>query len=199
MKRGVLAFLLFTALSSFAQNDIAVLGMVQVTRDSTGYGYGVYQTQSSPISPGFSVEYRHWWAREGKWHDNGLLIAYSFANSGAGFHSSVGSINFELQRKIFDVGYVKRFQSDSFLAPYVMAGAGGSITDGGRVPGGVLGVDGQFDLLGEVGADARVGRHFGMRWALASHWFRAPNFSDTGYHASRTAMLEPKIGMTWRF
>ena len=93
--------------------------------------------------------------------------------------------------------YVHLLRSDDALAPYLMAGAGGTITDGGAVPGGTLGVDGQFDLMAETGADIRAGRHLGA--VVWPHWFRAAKFSDPGYHAARTQMLEPRVGVTWRF
>ena len=194
--------LLGATLAAFAADDVAIVGMVQVTHNSTGFGYGTLQTQSSPISPGFSVEYRHWWSGEGAWRDRGLAITYSVASSGARFVAlspPYGVVKFGLNRHEFDVGYVHRFHIGSALSPYLKAGAGGFITNGGMAPGGVLGTDGQFDAVAEAGADTRITRHLGLRYGATLHWFRAPNFSDTNYSASRTWIVEPMVGLSWRF
>jgi hypothetical protein len=189
-------------ISLVASDDVTALGIAQITRASTGYGYGAFQTQSSPISPGIAVEYRHWFTSEGRWRDHGIEIAYSLTSSGASFANQgppYGVIAFGLNRHEFNVGYVRRFRADSFLSPYVKAGAGGFITNGGAGPGGILGIDGQANMVGEVGADTRMTRHIGIRYGMVLYWFRAPNFSDVLYHGSRTTMLEPRIGLTWHF
>ena len=85
MKLRLVILLLVATIAAAAADDIAVVGIVQVTHNSTGFGYGTLQTQSSPISPGFSIEYRHWWSGEGAWSDRGLAITYSVTSSGAGF------------------------------------------------------------------------------------------------------------------
>jgi hypothetical protein len=126
-------------------------------------------------------------------------VSYNFASSGAKFTSPYGAIAFGLNRHEIDVGYIRRFRADSRVVPFVKVGAGGFITSGGAAPGGILGIDGQFDMVGEVGADTWLNRHVGFTYGLAARWFRAPNFSDTGYHAARTEILEPRFGLTWRF
>ena len=190
------------AVAVAAADDIAIVGITQVTHNSTGFGYGTLQTQSSPVSPGFSVEYRHWWSREGAWSDRGLVVTYSVTSSGARFVALTppyGVVKFGLNRHEIDVGYVHRFHMNSALSPYLKGSAGGFITNGGMAPGGVLGTDGQFDAVVEAGSDTRISRHLGIRYGVALHWFRAPNFSDKGYSASRTWILEPMVGMSWQF
>ena len=202
MKLCIASFLIAVNLAVFASDDVAVFGIVQFTRDSTGYGYGSFETQSSPISPGVGVEYRHWLAREGKWRDQGIEVEYSVSSSGARFVNMSAPnavIAFGLNRHAFDVDFVHRFRSDSRLVPFFKTGAGGFITNGGMAPGGILGTDGQFDLVGGAGADLRMSRHLGIRYGLTARWFRAPNFSDPGYHGSRTVILEPVAGLSWQF
>jgi hypothetical protein len=199
MKHRLILFLIAVNLGALASDEIAILGIAQLTRNSTGYGYGTFQVQSSPASLGVGAEYRHWWSDEKRWRNQGIYVSYNVANSGAKFTSPFGVVAFGLKRHEFDVGYIHRFRSDYTIVPFVKAGAGGFITNGGMAPGGVVGIDGQFAMVGEVGADTWLNRHLGLTCGLSTRWFRAPYFSDSGYHGARTEILEPRIGVTWRF
>jgi hypothetical protein len=184
----------FLATHALAQNNIAVLGISQMTRDSTGYGYGYFQRQTSATAFGPSIEYRYWW------RSNGFSASYSAVASNANFITSVGETPAALKRHEFIVAYVHRWNRGN-RTPYVKIGGGGFITNGGWFPGALagerLGIDGQGLLTAEIGVDVKLSSRLSFRSGLAADWFRAPDFSDAAYHAGRTAMLEPKVGFVW--
>ena len=184
-------------------SDLSAVGLTQFTRPALGLAnYGATPTmQSSKVSYGGSVEYRHWFG------DNGFAATYSVVASDANFWSPSARWQMSLTRHEGTFSYVRRFFRYSRFSPYVSLGAGGFVTHGGLgwklngnwIPHDYLGIDGQFKLRGGVGFDLWRTRHFGVRTSYVAHWFRAPNFSDVTYHAARTFIVEPQIGFTWAF
>jgi len=182
------------ATNSVAENNIAVLGISQITRDSTGYGYGFFQRQTSATAFGPSIEYRLWW------RSNGISASYSAVASNANFICSAGETPSALKRHEFTVAYIHRWNRGN-RAPYAKIGGGGFITNGGwfrgALPGERLGIDGRGLLTAEIGVDVKLRSRLSFRSGMAVDWFRAPDFSDVKYHAARTVMLEPKMGFVW--
>lgn len=184
-------------------SELSANGLTQFTRPELGLAnYGAAPTmQSSKVSFGGSVEYRHWFGR------NGFAATYSVVASDANFWSPSATWQMSLTRHEGTLSYVRRFVLRSRLNPYVSVGAGGFVTHGGLgwklngiwIPHDYLGVDGQFEVRGGVGFDLWRSRHFGVRTSYIVHWFRAPNFSDASFHAARTFIVEPQIGFTWAF
>ena len=184
-------------------SEISVSGITQFTRPSIGQASYLTgpATQSSKISYGGSVEYRHWYG------NNGFAATYSVVASDANFVSPGNNWQMSLTRHEGTVSYVRRFVPYSRFKPYASIGVGGFITHGGLgwrqngvwIPHDYLGLDGQFQVRAAVGFDVWHTRHFGIRTGYVVHWFRAPNFSDPLYHASRTLITEPQIGLLWKF
>jgi hypothetical protein len=184
-------------------SELSASGIAQFTRPALGLSqYGAAPTmQSSKDSYGGSVEYRHWFG------NNGIEATYSAVASDAHFWSPIVTWKMSLTRHEGTISYVRRFFRNSRLNPDVSLGAGGFITHGGFgwrlngrwIPQGYLGVDGQFEVRGGAGVDVWRTRHFGIRTSYVAHWFRLPNFSDASYHAARTFIVEPQIGITWAF
>jgi hypothetical protein len=182
-------------------SELSASGLTQFTRPALGIAnFGATPTmQSSKISFGGSVEYRHWFG------SNGFAATYSAVASDANFASPIVTWKMSLTRHEGTLSYVRRFFPYSRLNPYMSLGAGGFVTHGGVgwtrngiwIPHDYLGVDGQFEVRGGVGFDLWRSRHFGVRTSYVVHWFRAPNFSDASYRAARTFITEPQIGFTW--
>ena len=184
-------------------NEISAVGITQFTRPALGMAdYGATPTmQSSKVSYGGSVEYRHWFG------NNGLAMTYSVVASDGNFVSTPSSWRMSLTRHEGVVSYVRRFFPYSKFRPYGSIGAGSFLTHGGFgvwsngtwIPQPYLGADGQFELRAAIGFDVWQTRHFGIRTGYVAHWFRAPNFSDVTYRGARTFITEPQIGFIWRF
>ena len=186
-----------------SSSELSATGVTQFTQPGLGLAnFGATPTmQSSKVSYGGSVEYRHWFG------NNGFAATYSVVASDANFWSPSTNWQMSLTRHEGAISYVRRFFPYSRLKPYVSLGAGGFVTHGGLgwrlngqwIPRDYLGIDGQFELRGGVGFDMWRTRHFAIRTSYVVHWFRAPNFSDASYHAARTFIVEPQIGFTWAF
>jgi hypothetical protein len=184
-------------------NEISLSGITQFTRPALGLAnYGATPTmQSSKVSFGGSIEYRRWFG------NNGFAAIYSVVASNASFSSVPSSWHMSLTRHEGVLSYVRRFFPHSKFNPYVSIGAGGFVTHGGLgvwangiwIPQTWLGVDGQFQVRAATGFDLYHTRHFAIRAGYVVHWTRAPNFSDVTYHAARTFITEPQLGLLWRF
>jgi len=184
-------------------NEISLTGISQFTRPALGLAnYGATPTmQSSKVSFGGSVEYCRWFG------NNGFAATYSVVASDADFSSVPVSWQMSLTRHEGVLSYVRRLFPHSRLNPYVSLGAGGFVTHGGFgfrqngiwIPQTWLGLDGQFQVRAATGLDLWHTRHFAIRTGYVVHWTRAPNFSDVTYHAARTFITEPQLGLLWRF
>jgi hypothetical protein len=184
-------------------SELSAVGLTQFTQPALGLANdgAVPTMQSSKISFGGSLEYRHWFG------NNGIAATYSVVASDANFWSPSATWQMSLTRHEGTLSYVRRFIPHSRLNPYISLGAGGFVTHGGIgwrlngtwIPHDYLGVDGQFEMRGSAGFDLWRTKHLGVRTSYVVHWFRAPNFSDASYHAPRTFIFEPQIGFTWAF
>jgi hypothetical protein len=186
-----------------APNELSLAGITQFTRPALGLAnYGATPTmQRSKVSFGASLEYRRWLG------NNGFAFTYSAVASDADFSSVPVSWQMSLTRHEGVLSYVRKLFPRSSLNAYVSLGAGGFVTHGGFgwrlngvwVPQGWLGLDGQFQLRAATGFDLFHTRHFAIRTGYVVHWTRAPNFSDVTYHAARTFITEPQLGLVWKF
>jgi hypothetical protein len=186
-----------------APNELSLAGITQFTRPALGLAnYGATPTmQRSKVSFGASLEYRRWLG------NNGFAFTYSVVASDADFSSVPASWQMSLTRHEGVLSYVRKLFPRSSLNAYVSLGAGGFVTHGGFgfrnngvwVPQGWLGLDGQFQLRAATGFDLFHTRHFAIRTGYVVHWTRAPNFSDVTYHAARTFITEPQLGLVWKF
>jgi hypothetical protein len=186
-----------------APNELSLAGITQFTRPALGLAnYGATPTmQRSKVSFGASLEYRRWLG------NNGFAFTYSVVASDASFSSVLGTSQMSLTRHEGVLSYVRKLFPRSSLNAYVSLGAGGFVTHGGFgfrnngvwVPQGWLGLDGQFQLRAATGFDLFHTRHFAIRTGYVVHWTRAPNFSDVTYHAARTFITEPQLGLVWKF
>ena len=189
-----LLFLAASLFSStcFAQNNISVMGSFQRTKTSTGFGYGTSEIQSSRPSFSGGVEYRHAWGK------NGISAVWNMGSTDAKFTSQYGVTQWGMTRQELNGGYVRTWQRrESPVTSYAKVGAGVFITNGGWAPGGVVGLDNQFEIVTEGGTDIRLTKGLSLRSGCAFHFYRAPNFSDPQYRGGRTVMVEPRIGITW--
>ena len=186
-----------------APNEISLTGITQFTRPALGLAnFGATPTmQSSKVSFGGSLEYRRWFG------NNGLAFTYSVVASDADFSSVPASWQMSLTRHEGVLSYVRKLFPRSRLNAYVSLGSGGFVTHGGFgwrlngvwIPQGWLGLDGQFQVRAATGFDLFHTRHFAIRTGYVVHWTRAPNFSDVTYHAARTFITEPQLGLVWKF
>jgi hypothetical protein len=182
---------------AFAQRDITVLGVAAVTEASmgqfkTGYWpqhYGLFDVaQSSASGAGPSVEYRHWWGK------NGAALTYSSTPTDSKLTSPQwGVVQWGIRRHEFNLAWVRQFRSESRISPYTKAGAGEILLNGGNASG----LDHQFEIVLETGSDTRLSRRLALRSGFALHLLRASNFSDDTYQGARTSMLEPRFGIVW--
>src|SRR5438270_512150 len=153
--------------------ELATVGLTQFTHPAMGIANsGAIPTmQSSKISYGGSVEYRHWFG------NNGFAAVYSVVASDANFSSPSAAWQMSLTRHEGTLSYVRRILPHSRLNPFVSLGAGGFVTHGGVgwklngvwIPHDYLGVDGQFEMRGAAGFDLWRTRHFGVRTSYVVH------------------------------
>jgi hypothetical protein len=186
------AIAVFLMSTCSAQDYLAVVGSFQYTKDATGFGYGLVENQSSRPSLGGGAEYRK------IWRANGISVAYNLATTDAKFTAQGGKIQWGMLRHEINGGYVRTWhRNESPITSYAKVGAGVFITDGGWAPGGIVGLDHQFEIVTEVGTELKLPKGLALRSGCELHFFRAPNFSDSQYHGGRTVMVEPRMGIVW--
>lgn len=197
MKHFISILFLFTACCAFAQNDIVVLGVADFTNPSTGeFGSGPLveqigsftERQTSRGAAGLSVEYRHWWGK------NGGTLTYAITPTDSKLVSSqTGRFQWGLTRNEFALGWAREFHSQSKVSGFVETGVGEFLLNGAS------GFDHQFEVIIQSGSEARLSSNVSLRLGCALHLFRASNFSDDTYLGGRTFMIQPQIGIVWTF
>jgi len=187
---AAIAALLLTTCS--AQNNVAIMGSLQNTHDSAGFGYGTVENQSSRPSLGGGVEYRM------AWGNNGISAVYHLGITDAKFTSQYGIVQWGFLRQEINGGYVRTWRrGESPVTSYAKAGAGVFVTGDGVFAGEHSGLDHQFEIVTEGGTEVRLRQGLSLRSGCAFHFFRAPNFSDPQYRGGRTVMVEPRLGIVW--
>jgi hypothetical protein len=195
-------------------NDIAVLGVSNMTQPSTGLSMaggtaGLEFEQSSASGLGEAAEYEHWWSKNGfvfgytRTPTNSALITGSSPASGAWLALPADGIlispnhldvKWKLARNEFNTLYARRFRERRRNTPKVMGGLTSILLDGGKASG----LDQQFAAVVGAGNDYRLSSRLVLRCEFLASFLRASNFSDPTYQASRTIMLETRWGLVWR-
>jgi hypothetical protein len=190
----VLSFFIFTASDCKAQNqDVVLLATGNFTKTTTGTsdsGYRVYQ--SSRAAAGGGIGYEHWWK------NNGVSALYSQTPTNSKLMSTTGQGKpdiWSLERYEWAILYKRKFYSSSRISPYVGSGGMGTILDGGKASG----YDKQFGVAVTSGIDLRLTPRFAARSGVMLDFIKASTFSDKTYSAEQTIMVEPHLGLVWKF
>jgi hypothetical protein len=204
-------FLFVPALRAQTANDLALVGVSNMTKTSTGIALsgsvaGWRFDQDSGDGFGESVEYEHWWAK------NGLFFAYSRTATDStlivantkhvdwkpgpqGAYISPDGLDWKwsVARNEFNVLYARRFLSKGRISPRVMGGFTSILLDGGQASG----LDRQFAAVVGVGNDFRLTSRFSFRTEFMANFLKASDYGDPTWAASRTVMIETRAGLVW--
>jgi hypothetical protein len=194
-------------------NDVAVLGVSNMTRPSTGVSVasgtaGMHYEQSSGSGLGEAAEYEHWWSKNGalfgytRTPTNSVLTTGSPQNGAwqaipaAGIFISPNrlDVKWKLARNEFNTMYARRFRERARSSLKVMGGLTSILLDGGKASG----LDRQFAGVVGAGNDYRLTSRLVLRCEFLANFLRASNYSDPTYTPSRTVMLETRFGLVWR-
>ena len=177
-----------------------------VSGPTTGRSY--YQSSRSDF--GASIQYDHWWGK------NGLLVAFARTptdstlvaavpqtlhwgapsrDNALTFSSNGLDVKWDLMRYEFTVLYARRFLRPSKISPHVLGGITTILLDGGKPTG----WDHQFAPAVGAGSDFRVTARVSFRCVFLANFLRASNYSDSTYMGGRTIMLESRFGPVFTF
>jgi len=179
-----------------AETDISMMGVVNFTKTSAGQfrsgywydNYGLFDVpQSSKSAAGASFEIRRWWGR------NAAAFTYTTTPTDSKLLGPWGVCQWGIRRHEFNVAWVRRFRAGQRTAPYIKAGVGEVLLNGGTDSG----LDHQFQVIAESGVETRIARSFSIRGGVSLHFLRASNYSDPEYRGSGTLMVEPSFGLVW--
>lgn len=199
------------------RRDISVGAIGVFTLPSPGqfvYDGGVADRvmQSNRDGPGISMEYRRWWGN----NSAGLQFSKSSTNSrlvnDSGQRLNSGKDNgnwlnplgqfvpwsvmtWRIHRDEVDVLYTRRFRGRG-LRPYLTAGLGAEVLNGGQD---ASGLDAQFAYVLGAGEDIRLSHRFGLRTGFTSDSIHAPTYGDRSYRSVRTWIFEPRFAITYSF
>ena len=182
----------FTA--GLAASDLAVAASLQLTRDTGGIAdNGAAVVQGSKPSFGGALEYRK------PLRYVALEASYAAVSTDARFYSKASGQRvdeFSLVRHEVSGQIVKQLYATRQFSPFFAAGIGNLFTSGP-----LTGIDCRLEEVVSVGMDARLTRdgRLSFRSEAVVHFFEAPDFADPGYRATRTVIIEPRVGLVWRF
>ena len=168
-----------------------------ITKPSPGQFnyYNVESRQTNGTGWGESSEYRM--KIRGR-NYGGILFSDTPTNSTL-YVPRQEPFSWPIRRYEFDVLWTHEFAPGRHrVVPYVMAGAGAIVLNGGST-GTHSGWDRQAALLGGAGSDVRLSRLITLRAGFTMDSFKASTYSDRSYRSTGTIMVEPRIGLVWGF
>jgi hypothetical protein len=182
-----------------AENDLALA----VGRPAVGNTSGSaisgndtwYEQQSAKPGPSVGVEFRHWFTDR-----SGMQLDCNRTSTNASFIDSYGSLRFAVGRYEMNGTLVRYFgRSESRLHPFLNAGPGVLLFNGGSAPGGTVGWSAALEGVVGGGFDTPVGKHIFFRTGYRLHLFRNTNYGDPGFHPGFAHIEEPIVGLGWKF
>lgn len=182
------------SLGPLADQSLALYSTASITKPSPGqFSYGMKIWQTNGTGWGRSVEYRR---RIRGSNYGGILFSDTPTNSVLYLPSGT-PYSWPIHRYEFDVLWTREFAPiRGRVVPYVSAGGGAILLDGGHTESGW---DRQAALVAGAGSDVRFSRSFVVRAGFTVDGMKASTYSDRFYRSSGTIMVEPHAGFVWGF
>lgn len=174
---------------------MAVFTVADFTKSSpgefvSGWNAGTHIVQASRAGVGQSLEYRRL-----LWGNNSGSFVYTRTPTDSKLILPGNSFDiWPITRSELDLLFtrpLKRPASHGF-SPYVSAGAGAIVLNGGKSESGL---DRQFAFVLGAGQDVAVASRFRLRIGFTADILKASTYSDQTYRSSWTAMAVPRIGL----
>ena len=167
-----------------------------ITKPSPGQTiYGLKLWQTNGTGWGKSAEYR----RKIRGRNYGGILFSDTPTNSTLYWPRQGSITWPIRRYEFDVLWTHEFAPVRHrVVPYVMAGAGAIVLNGGST-GTHSGWDRQAAFVGGAGGDVHLSRLITLRAGFTMDSLKASTYSDRTYRSTGTVMVEPRIGLVWGF
>ena len=194
-----LLFILCALLARAQKNEIQLFGTGHFTEPSLGeFSNTSVIRQFSRTSAGAGAEYVRWW------RNNGMQTSYSWTPTDSKLESLSKQtlVIWPIQRSEVTLMYQHRFMNKKKVNPYVGVGGMGTILWGGACPHHTdtcSGLDGQWGVAVKGAVGYQLTKQLEVQTGFQAESVKASTFGDPSYSSSLTAMIEPRLGISYRF